>query len=159
MSGSVQHLRGNSEEWLAYDAVVNDGEIALERAEGGYRMKIGDGVTPFSSLPYFGSRIISEEGEAVSVTLPSGADVRVGEVLSLTVALPEVIDGDYFATLSFDSGVLPTTVEYIMGDCLFSGLAPGDSIPVPQANTHYTLIFWFDGRLECHVRSVANVIE
>ena len=42
--------------WAANDIVLMQGEIGIERTESGEdKIKIGDGVTVFSQLPYFGA--------------------------------------------------------------------------------------------------------
>jgi hypothetical protein len=47
--------RGSSTQWTNVDEALYDGEIGVERRPDGHdRIKIGDGVTNWSVLPYFG---------------------------------------------------------------------------------------------------------
>ena len=49
----VQHRRGTTQEWKNSDVVLRDGEIGIEKSTDGYtRLKIGDGVSKYTQLPY-----------------------------------------------------------------------------------------------------------
>lgn len=49
----MRQLIGTTAQWAANNLVIGDGEIAVERQVGNViRMKVGDGVTTFSALPY-----------------------------------------------------------------------------------------------------------
>ena len=49
----LKHRRGTTEQWLTSDAIIYDGEIVVEKSDGGYtRLKVGDGTKRFSELPY-----------------------------------------------------------------------------------------------------------
>lgn len=52
--------------WTTTNPVLADGEPVLSKVEGVYKLKIGDGVTPFSNLPYIGG---GGSGDADWVTL------------------------------------------------------------------------------------------
>ena len=156
MADVIRHLRGNSETWRNHDGIVRDGELALLMAEDGrYRVKIGDGKTRFSALPYIDGRILRQEGESCSVTLATGLDIRAGALSVLSLSLPDPIPEDLYCVISFDSANSPTTVEYLFEGALFSGDSVNDGVLAPEANTHYTLMLWYDGRLHCHSRGVA----
>ena len=48
MKKSIRHLRADSAEWAANDAVIPDGEIALLKTDGGrVKMRVGDGARKF----------------------------------------------------------------------------------------------------------------
>ena len=48
-----RQLVGTSADWAAHDLVIGDGELAVERAPGEiYRMKVGNGASAYSALPY-----------------------------------------------------------------------------------------------------------
>ena len=152
MPNKVRHLRGTREEWAESDPVIEDGEIALLLTESGrYRMKIGNGKDTFSALEMFGGEVYNVNESAV--LLKHCADIRLGEAAAVSVSFPEIIDEDYYAMLSFSSGALPTTLTYPEGVISFSGTSLTAGELVPEENTRYTLIFWYDGRIECHVRS------
>lgn len=50
----IQNKADDLSTWLSSDAVLLDGEIAVVRLSGDYdiRLKVGNGVDPFSQLPY-----------------------------------------------------------------------------------------------------------
>ena len=49
----TKHRRGTTQEWFDLDLIPEDGELVIEEAAGNIRKcKIGDGITPFSELPY-----------------------------------------------------------------------------------------------------------
>jgi hypothetical protein len=51
----MRQLIGTPAEWAANNLVIGDGEIALEKQPAGdVKWKVGDGVRPFSELPYLG---------------------------------------------------------------------------------------------------------
>ena len=156
MADIIRHLRGNAETWRTHDGVVRDGELALLKTEDGrYRVKIGDGETPFSALPYIEGRILRQEGDSCAVTLTTGLDIRAGVLSMLSLSLPDPIPEDLYSVISFDSAGTPTTVEYLFQGALFSGDSVSDGVHTPEPNTHYTLMLWYDGRLHCHSRGVA----
>ena len=65
----TQHRRGDTDQWLASDIIPKDGELIIEKAtaDGTYKLKIGDGVNKFASLPYVTS------GYAKTITLLANA--------------------------------------------------------------------------------------
>ena len=49
----TQHRRGTTQQWEKSDVVVCDGEIVVEYCDDGkIRLKIGNGLSKFSELPY-----------------------------------------------------------------------------------------------------------
>ena len=78
-------------------------------------------------------------------------EMRLGEVnnVSFTFGNGEY-SADYISGLSFDSGVAPTAIDYtgsgilnwVGTDC---HAADGLSIFRPTANTHYDIVFYFNG--------------
>lgn len=52
--GKFQLRRDTAANWLAANPVLADGEIGIETDVQPYKMKIGDGVTPWSDLPFWG---------------------------------------------------------------------------------------------------------
>jgi len=48
----MRQLIGSTEEWTANDLVIGLGEIAIERTTTAYKMKVGNGTSVFSALPY-----------------------------------------------------------------------------------------------------------
>ena len=157
MSNIVKNLRGTKQEWEANDCVIPDGAIALLRTDNGYFIKIGNGITPFSDLPFTFGKIEAVEGDSVNAMLTHGLDLRMSTLTELTLGLPEVMPEYFVAALCFDSGDVPTTLTYLFDGALFSGDSLEDGIFVPEENTHYTLFVWYDGIINCHVRGVKYV--
>ena len=48
----IQTQRGTSESLQSQNPTIADGQTVVERDEEGYKIKIGDGVTPFNDLEY-----------------------------------------------------------------------------------------------------------
>ena len=155
MPNKVKHLRGTDEEWAANDVVIDDGEIALSKGNTGrYRIKIGNGVSKFSELEMLGGEVIEPTGK--SVRLGHCHDIRFGELPKLTLYFPSAYEKDFYCVLTFDSGTTPTTMAYVKSNVLFSGRSVVGGELVPEANVHYTAVFWYDGKLQCHVRGIEN---
>ena len=154
MIKSIRHLRADEATWAANDIIVPDGELALLKTKGGYtKIKVGDGQHSFSTLP-------SLTGEAVnlaesSVELQHGRSYRLGQMDAVTVSFPSVIDDDYYAELTFDSGADATVFE-VMGSVALSGDDVADRELMPRENTHYTVFIWYDGTLQGIVRGIPN---
>lgn len=152
----LQLLRGSAAQWQEYDIVPADGEVALLRTAGGRtRIKIGNGTDPFSAL-------CCQDGEVIKgmqgsqLTLRHGADHRLGTTETVMIQYPAVYDEDFFATVTFDSPSTPTSFSCPLTPALHvTGDAVTDGIFVPQASTHYTVLFWYDGGMQALVRGVA----
>ena len=158
MANSVQHLRGTKEEWRIHDPVIPDGEIALIMDENeSYRLKIGNGKQTFSKLPYPSDEIIRIEGTEAELTLGDREEIRMGEMSFLKIAIPEQISESFISSIVFDSGETPTTIEYDTPKVKYSGVDIQAELFVPSEHTHYNVIFWYDGALQCTVRGVGNV--
>lgn len=72
-----QVRRGTSSEWSSANPVLADGELAYETNTN--KLKIGDGLTSYNSLPYFG---VSVGDFPVSLTGLSDGDLLVFEAVS-----------------------------------------------------------------------------
>ena len=79
-------------------------------------------------------------------------DIRNGELTTLSFTFGNgEYQPDYISGLSFDSGETPTAIDYtdsgilnwIGTDCVTSD---GLSIFQPSANTHYDIVFYFNGK-------------
>lgn len=70
----VQLRRGTKEEWATYEknepeeSKPREGELVVEYSNGVPRLKIGDGITPYSKLPYM---------SVDSFVLPTPASVTI----------------------------------------------------------------------------------
>lgn len=76
MADIIQIRRDTAANWTAENPVLADGEIGLER--GNEFFKIGDGVTPWNSLPYVGVGPQGVKGDTGD-TGPAGADGAAGQ--------------------------------------------------------------------------------
>ena len=76
LNAIIKNRISTTAEWATNDIVLMQGEIGIERTESeGDKIKIGDGVTVFSQLPYFGAGGGSGGGGGnivISPTQPSG---------------------------------------------------------------------------------------
>ena len=142
MAKKIQHLRGTPEEYLQADITPLAGELALEEGEdGATRIKVGDGKTPYLSLPYLTDTVIvctPERDGSLSLTPRHGHDYRAGGITALTLALPEKIREDYRATVVFDTGLTPPSVSYPK-ELVFYGDGCEGGLFFPEAHTRYTL--------------------
>lgn len=158
MANSVQHVRGSKDEWELHDAVLPEGELGLVLGEDGrYSLKIGDGKRSFSALPYPGDEIVKISARETEVVLRDRAEFRLGEMRYLMITIPDAVSEDFCASLVFDSGDEPTTIEYNTPHVKFSGVDISAGVFVPSEYSHYSLLFWYDGAFQCAVRGVSNV--
>ena len=154
MPNKVKHLRGTLEEWRECDPVIDDGEIALALTDSGrYRMKIGNGYSPFSALEMFGGEVYYPSYD--NPLMSHCADIRYGSMERLSIVMPDVLDDDYYSMLTFDSPEVATELTY-PEFITFTGESVAEGNFIPDENMHYTLVFWYDGRVQCHVRGVHN---
>ena len=153
---TVKHRRADDEEWMNFDPVIPDGEIALVSRENGYDIKIGDGVKRYSELdPLMGKHLSFPYEEYPEITLGHRDTVCFDTVYELSVALDAVSHPDYTAMLSFYSPEIPTQFTLQSGTWIrFSGSDITDGVFIPREDTHYTLLFWRDTGMNCHVRGV-----
>ena len=155
MPNKVKHLRAPDAEWAENDIVLEDGEFGLAISESGrYRLKIGNGKDRFSELEMYGGEV--KTSDAMAIELHHGHDFRLGTKSALRFLLPTVYDEDFYSVVTFDSPDRPTTLYYTRTSIIFSGNSVVGQEFVPESNIHYTAIFWYDGRLQCHVRGVSN---
>lgn len=151
---SVKHRRADEATWLRINPILPDGEIALTSTPDGYNIKVGDGVLRYSELPTDRDRIIDEEyaGEA-TVVMDHGTDQRLANMYELKIIMPHAPRRDYYSVLSFDTDaemMLTLEADYPI---FFSGTSVEAGEFIPRGNTHYTLMFWYDGAMQCNVRS------
>ena len=156
MPNIIQHLRADREGWAQYDIIPKDGELALLKTEdGGTIVKIGDGEHRFSELSSLTGEVSNKTD--VALVLRHGEDARYGALALLYMSFPPSIREDYYASVSFDSpsGQTPTSFVYPETPKIhFSGDDVIDGVFVPDTGKHYSLFFWFDGRMQGLVRRV-----
>lgn len=91
--------------------------------------------------------------------------IRTGELESISFYYSIINNDDYMAEVSFDSGSIPTLVDYnvpptpseksvinwVGVDCVLTSYVndAGQEVPIsvfqPSANTHYEIVFYFNG--------------
>lgn len=153
---TVKHRRATEDEWLESDPVIPDGELALVSRSGGYDVKIGDGVKKYSELSsLMGKREENLMDAYAEATLRHRDHACFAMLEGLNVTLLSDGHPDYVAMLSF------TTDEYVdefVINCdeniTFSGASIVDGVFMPDMLTKYTMIFWRDAGMNCHVRGV-----
>ncbi len=160
MASTIQHLRATRAVWAEHDIVPLDGELALLRTDdGGTLIKIGDGAHRFSELSSLTGEVAA--GNGTNHLLRHGEDTRFFSVEALSLSFPAVIREDYYSTLSFDSPAeSPTALSYPEDPQIyFSGDDVMEGIFVPDGGKHYTLLFWYDGRMQGLARGVTVETE
>lgn len=142
-----------------YDSVYIDGQIAS------INMALGDITTEFQDTNYRVADLYTNKANRTMINNDSSAifefefgyfdntETRICETklekLSFTFADGEYGE-DYMSGLSFDSGEIPTAIDYtdsgilnwVGTDCVTSN---GLSIFQPSPNTHYDIVFYFNG--------------
>lgn len=65
----VKNVYGTTAEWAANDIVLNKGELGIEKtAKGEHKIKVGDGTSAWSALPYSSSTPTEMAGKADKVS-------------------------------------------------------------------------------------------
>ena len=90
---------------------------------------------------------------AASITLADNTEARYGEITSLTVALPETISDSFVSSVIFKSGATATTVTVPSG-VYCQGADCKNSAFLPKSNKRYTMIFSYDGIMNCYIAAV-----
>ena len=154
MSHRIQHLRGDETAWAENDIVPYEGEFALLRtATGKMKVRVGDGITPFSALHSLEGDIVRSEGG--ELLLQNATEYRLGHPAALDLSFPSDYGEDYYSLVSFDSGEDGMTFSYPDIGILFSGDdLTNDGVFIPGIGRHYTILFWYDGHMEGVVRGV-----
>ena len=157
MISKIQHLRGTPEEYLLYDQIIPDGELALvRRADGTVDIKIGDGVSFFSALPFVGRTV--ENTATESVLLRHSFEHRLGEVGRVELLLPEELPEDFTSVLTFGSGLTGCTFSYPAERIVFVGDHTKGGVFFPEKRNHYTLSFYQREHLLAYVSALSYEI-
>ena len=152
---AIKHRRATPEGWEAIDPVIPDGELALTKKTTGVEIRVGDGIKRYSELlPVNGRRSLDFSSE-IYVTLEDGDEVHCGHPDSLEIELNPTGSEFFSSLISFNTGdeSMPLTLNYD-GEINFSGDDIYDDYFEIDYDRHYTLLFWYDGLMNCHVRGV-----
>lgn len=151
---TVKHRRADEETWLLYDPVIPDGELALVSGDCGYDIKVGDGVRSFSALPPLMGKHEMNNEDYPSVTLRHRDHVSCVGIYSAFVSLDTEDQPDYTAMLTLRTMEEIPEISFTPSDIVFSGCDVSDGVFWPQGCKKYTLLFWRDDEINCHVRGV-----
>ena len=87
----IKHRRGTTQEWIDIDLIPEDSELVIEECiDGTRKCKIGNGIEPFSKLPYI--------DEAVQTQLLEELDRAKHEVEAYTEERFTVLQGQLIET-------------------------------------------------------------
>lgn len=88
-----------------------------------------------------------------SITLADNTEARYGEITSLTVTLSETISDCFISSVIFKSGATATAVT-VPSDIYCQGADCKNGAFLPKANKRYTMIFSYDGIMNCYIAAV-----
>ena len=88
-----------------------------------------------------------------SITLADNTEVRCDEITSLTVTIPETLSDSFISSAVFKSGATATTVT-VPSDVYCQGADCKNGVFTPKANKRYTMIFSYDGIMNCYIAAV-----
>lgn len=153
----LQHRRGTTDKWMNSNVILRDGEIGIERCDGTVKLKVGDGESKYSDLPYGASIAIDQISESSlddgynvitfsdgkTLNVKNGSKGEIGKSAAPIFALPtatkismaqsELVSGKYPTDYAF--GVVTVSFgSYVKGD--FIGITPTDA----------TVLFNMDGK-------------
>lgn len=160
MIKSIQYLTGTASEWTANDIVIPKGEPAiLITANGRYKMKIGNGTSAFSALPFTDGESIKHLNFSKNLEVKHGTHNYASNPTSqLNIIIPKKPDDDFFATVSFKTGSNPPLVTVEGAEVYFTGDGTSaDGSFIPEINTYYSIFIWYEGRYEAVVRGRPDV--
>ena len=88
-----------------------------------------------------------------NITLAGNTEARCGELTSLTVTLPETLSDSFISSVVFKSGATATTVT-VPSEVYCQGADCKNGAFLPKANKRYTMIFSYDGIMNCYIAAV-----
>lgn len=90
------------------------------------------------------TNIIAITESTAAITPDNNTEYRCGEVMSVTITLPEDMPDDYAAYIVFTSGT--TAAEAVYPDSIkWSGDDVIDGVFIPVASRRYNIGIWYDG--------------
>lgn len=166
-SGNYQHTQGkfNKEDTEnKYAHIVGNGTSSSKRSNAhtldwdGNAWCQGDirvGGTSYDDGKTLETKttIVKNTETTASITLADNTEARYGEITSLTVALPETISDSFVSSAVFKSGATATAVTVPSG-VYCQGADCKNGAFLPKANKRYTMIFSYDGIMNCYIAAV-----
>lgn len=99
MSVQIQMRRGTAAQWTAANTLLAEGEIGLELDT--QKIKMGDGVTTWTTLPYFTGSSGSGTVTSVALTVPTGLSIS-GSPITTSGTLAITLQTGYSIPLNSD---------------------------------------------------------
>ena len=166
-SGKYQHVQGkyNKEDTKdKYAHIVGNGTSDSKRSNAHtldwdgnawYQGDIRVGGTSYDDGKTVETRTtISISTETTpNITLAGNTEARCGELTSLTVTLPETLSDSFISSVVFKSGATATTVT-VPSEVYCQGADCKNGAFLPKANKRYTMIFSYDGIMNCYIAAV-----
>lgn len=132
-------------------AYLSLGEESLSSAIESIRYSLGEVDNKVSAL----GTLRVKHTDSLRIIPEHNTSHRLGKRTELAITVPFEPREDFFCTITFESGATPTSLSY-SEVVSFSGDSVTGGAFVPEANTHYTLFMWYDGKMQCIVRGVVN---
>lgn len=139
----MRQIIGTTAEWAANNLIIGKGEIAIEDAGGTIKAKVGDGVRPYSTLPYAFGGLDTSAGDARYVLLSEvaaaggagagnkiprlGADGIIPRTFLQTIAAlanPPAAGANRFVVTSSAGTIDPSLVNFPKALILKGGIDP-----------------------------------
>ena len=166
-SGEYQHVQGkyNKEDTQSkYAHIVGNGSSNSYRSNAHtldwdgnawYQGDIRVGGTSYDDGKTVETKttIIKSTETTASITLADNTETRFAEITGLTVALPETISDSFVSSAVFKSGATATAVTVPSG-VYCQGADCKNGAFLPKANKRYTMIFSYDGIMNCYIAAV-----
>lgn len=166
-NGESQHVQGkwNKEDTEnKYAHIVGNGTSSSKRSNahtldwGGNAWYQGDirvGGTSYDDGKTLETKatITTSTETSPSITLADNTETRFAEITSLAVALPETLSDSFISSAVFKSGATATTVT-VPSDVYCQGADCKNGVFTPKANKRYTMIFSYDGIMNCYIAAV-----
>lgn len=88
-----KHRRGTTEQWVASNDIIYDGEIVVEKSNDGYtHLKVGDGTKKFNELPYMNIPGYALVTKKISIELPAANWEGTSSPYSQTVEIADITE-------------------------------------------------------------------
>lgn len=166
-SGEYQHVQGkyNKEDTQSkYAHIVGNGSSNSYRSNAHtldwdgnawYQGDIRVGGTSYDDGKTVETKttIVKSTETTASITLADNTETRYGEITSLTVTLSETISDSFISSVIFKSGATATAVTVPSG-VYCQGADCKNGAFLPKANKRYTMIFSYDGIMNCYIAAV-----
>ena len=97
--------------------------------------------------------IVKSTETTASIMLADNTETRFAEITSLTATLSETISDCFISSVIFKSGATATAVT-VPSDVYCQGADCKNGAFLPKANKRYTMIFSYDGIMNCYIAAV-----